>query len=453
MSCRIILSNPGTYHPGDIVYGRVVCDFTSTESFRGIRCKFRGREHTAWTERESYYDSSSKSTKWRTVHYSGDNKFLSVNLNLVGECTLQAGHYEYEFSFTIPRSGIPNPYNGNYGYIRYYIKANVDKAFAFDYEDEVTLHLIVPINFNDIQHELQLSPVNYQDEKTICCMCCASDPITMDVFLEKEAFVVGEVANIKVEVTNMSNESISELNLTLKMTIESKTTSPRTHHKYDNELIALTSATGVGAHGQRTYTFDFQIPHNAMIPNFAGSYLFKQWCVLNVEAVIPGCHSNLDISTGVKLGHIPLIGNQFPPSQVNMIPVHEAPGGAFPSRTMYDDPSSNPPPYPPEGEKAPPYPTGPASGFPVPNGAGFSGAPYPEKGMPMPMPPGGASSSGASAPREDGTPSAPSKAQLAEKDSFEMIDDGASEPPPPSYQDSMKGDFSSNPTAPSAPPK
>lgn len=87
MTCRIVLDNPGSYHPGDSVYGRVVVNFNSKENFRAIKCRFRGKEHTAWTERESYYDSSSKSTKYRTVHYSGDNTFIYVNLILVGEGT------------------------------------------------------------------------------------------------------------------------------------------------------------------------------------------------------------------------------------------------------------------------------------------------------------------------------------------------------------------------------
>ncbi|XP_057662386.1 arrestin domain-containing protein 2-like isoform X2 [Diorhabda carinulata] len=423
MSVRIVLDNSGTYQPGDTVHGKVVCNQSSSQSFRALRCRLRGREHTAWTERESYYDSQSKSTKWRTVHYSGDNKFLAINQDLLGEGTLSPGYHSFPFAFTLPKVNMPNPYNGNYGYIRYYIKAVMDIPFAFDQEDEVTLHIISPINFNFIRQELCLDPVSYQDDKTICCCCCASDPITMEVNLEKEAFVVGEVAKIKVDITNMSNESIVELNVSMKMTIESKTTSPRTHHKYDTELIGLISDTGVGAHGQRVYNIDFQIPQSAIIPNFYGSSLFKQWCVLKVEAVIPGCHSNLEIESGVHLGHIPILeyNSEPQPPRVNWIPASEAPGGLFPTPPIFN-PGLNPPPYSPE--KAPPYPTG-SPGFPTPFGYGEG------------------SSSSATAPREEEAPSAPSKAQLAQGEK--------EEPPPPSYNEIVKGQFT-NPTAPTAPP-
>lgn len=70
-------------------------------------------------------------------------------------------------------------------------------------------HKIVSIFFQN--------PVSLSDDKTLCCCCCTSDPITMDVHLEKEAFVVGEVANVKVHITNMSNDSIESVNLILEM--------------------------------------------------------------------------------------------------------------------------------------------------------------------------------------------------------------------------------------------
>lgn len=41
----------------------------------------------------------------------------------------------------------------------------------------------------------------------------------MDVHLEKEAFVVGEVANVRVDITNMSNENVESLSVKLKMVI------------------------------------------------------------------------------------------------------------------------------------------------------------------------------------------------------------------------------------------
>ncbi|KAG5891408.1 hypothetical protein JTB14_031475 [Gonioctena quinquepunctata] len=408
------------------------------ESIRGIRLKLRGKEHTSWTERESYYDSSEKKTKYRNVHYSGNNTFLEKDFTLIGEGSMQSGRYEYPFSFNLPRT-LPSTFEGSYGYVKYYVKANVDIPFAPDYEDERYLNMHSLIDFNEIRGDLQMDPTVYQDEKTLCCCCCASGPITVDVHLEKESFVQGEVAKIKIEVTNLSNENIDEMSLKLLMTTESKSTSPRTHYKYDSELLWSDSNTGVGAHGERTYEFNVEIPRTAVLYNFNQCTLFRQWNSFKIEAVIPGCHSNLEIEPEVKLGHIPIAGPQtqqlYHPEPV----IHPFPAAP--------PPDSQPPSY--FADKAPPYPTGPPS-FPPPfsnpgfRAPGFTMPPttdlaefpaLPSKGMP-PVP----VHRGLSPELCVNSPSAPTKATLAESEDFVLIggQGRSSEPPPPSYIDAVR---------------
>lgn len=55
-----------------------------------------------------------------------------------------------------------------------------------------------------------------QDEKTICCWCCADGPITMDVYIERGAFVLGEVMKLRIEVENTSNQSLEQMKVKLK---------------------------------------------------------------------------------------------------------------------------------------------------------------------------------------------------------------------------------------------
>ncbi|XP_074028770.1 arrestin domain-containing protein 3 isoform X1 [Leptinotarsa decemlineata] len=460
MSCNIVLENfQGRYYPGNTISGHLVCTFTSRESIRGIRVKLRGKEHTSWTETESYYDSHDKKTKYRTVHYSGDNKFLAVDLTLVGEKTMAPGRYEYPFTFTLPINLPPN-FQGSYGHIKYFIKGTVDIPFAFDYENERNFDVHALVDFNEILSDLQLEPCTYQDEKTICCCCCASGPITMDVMMDKEAFIVGEAAKIKVEVKNLSNENIDQMSVKIKMVLEYKTTSPRTSHKYDDELVASDYDTGVGAHGERTYLFDLRIPSSSAIYNFRRCTLFKQWFVLKVEANIPGCHSNMEVETGVQIGHIPVRGTEQPTHQISHLPSSEIPGGVFPPPPPKHVPD-NPPPYP-SLDREPPYPTGPPA-FPAPVGAvpgqiGFTLPPgseifsipkLPTNGMmPVPVhggaryPPGPSASTAANAPPEESAPSAPTKAEIAEEENFVLLDSEdpsrvSTEPPPPTYNDAV----------------
>lgn len=51
--------------------------------FPAVRVKFRGRAKTAWTESESYYDSASKKSKTRSVHYSAEEAYMDAEYNLV----------------------------------------------------------------------------------------------------------------------------------------------------------------------------------------------------------------------------------------------------------------------------------------------------------------------------------------------------------------------------------
>ncbi|CAG9821144.1 unnamed protein product [Phaedon cochleariae] len=460
-SCKIVLDNfHGSYYPGNTISGHVVCVFDSSKDFRAIRVRLRGKEHTSWWERESYYDSSSKKTKYRNVHYTGDNTILSFDITLVGESTLSRGRYEYPFTFTLPRD-LPTTFDGSYGHIRYYVKANIDIPFAFDYEDERSFTLISLIDFNEIIQQLQLNPVNYEDEKNLCCCCCASDPITMNVEYQKEAFVLGERAKIKVDITNMSNTSLEGLQLQVNMTIESKATSPRTRHKQDTEIVASTSDTGVGAHGQRIYDFDLLIPMSTVLPNFTRSALFKQWCDINVEAVIPGCHSNMEIGASIKLGHIPIGGPSntlLPQGAIMTSSITDIPGGAFPPHPPAVSADQKPPPYP-VGEAAPPYPLGPPGfptatvpsdiGFKVPGSSGGSSPSLSGKRVPVPVPVHGLYPPGPSAPADQSAPSAPTKAEMAKGGDFAMIDEEDSpEPPPPTYHDALSGPSSPYPPGP-----
>ncbi|KAJ8967573.1 hypothetical protein NQ314_002772 [Rhamnusium bicolor] len=334
-SCIVQLDNyQGQYYPGNNVVGRVVCSFTQSKSIREIRLKLRGIEHTSWIGTESYYDNQSKETRTRSVEYTGHNHFLAVNISLRGSGDVGPGRLEYPFNFVLPKN-MPGSYNGKYGWIKFTIKATVDRPFKSDYEDVKEFVVVSPIDFNEMKDELTLRPVAYSDDKTLCCCCCASGPITMNVHLEKEAYIQGETANVRVEITNMSNENVERVEVKMGMTVESRVTSPSSESKCDYELLATDNDTGVGAHGDRTYDFQLEIPKFTVVPNFNLCTLFKQWTILKVKAVLPSCHEDMDISTTIVMGHIPIGGQVqfqnmslqqsgfYPPQQTNQFP----PGG------------------------------------------------------------------------------------------------------------------------------
>ncbi|KAJ8968527.1 hypothetical protein NQ317_001722 [Molorchus minor] len=379
-SCILHLDNySGQFSPGDTIVGRVCCSFNSPKSIRGIKLKLSGKEHTEWTERESYYDSTAKETKYRTVTYTGNNSVLCMEQTIVGQGDLPQGRHEYSFSFILP-TNLPGTFHGRYGSIKFSVKVTVDRPYKIDYVDEKEFNLVAPINFNDIKGQLQLEPVAYSDEKMLCCFWCASGPITMNVHMVKEAFVVGETVPIKIEITNMSNENVETIEVKMGTTVKSTVTSPSTHSKTDHELIATcrdgeSAPTGIGA-----TTSDWKYRN----PQFCT--LFQETTKIGIVAAISGCHSNMDVDFEVILGHIPVGGQQNHPTITEQYPVGGSLHRPYPETHVY-----LPGTYPPS--PVPPYPVSPSQIVPVPvpvpvikpigDGIGFV-MPQPIKAPPTP---------------------------------------------------------------------
>ncbi|XP_056630435.1 arrestin domain-containing protein 17-like [Diorhabda sublineata] len=190
-----------------------------------------------------------------------------------------------------------------FGCIKYYVKATVDIPYSFDYVDEITLPVEVPVDFNDIQDELQLKPITFSNEKTVCCLCCTGGEISMNLQLEKNGFILGEIAKVQIEVKNMSRVNIEQIMLTLTRIWDYKSEGRKERIK---EIMATETETGTDAHTQRTYLIQFKIPQEISIHNLVKCILIKETFRLRAEVLLPLTHRDLVVDAIVKLGHIPL---------------------------------------------------------------------------------------------------------------------------------------------------
>ncbi|XP_050501287.1 arrestin domain-containing protein 3 isoform X2 [Diabrotica virgifera virgifera] len=304
MTCTVELSSGNIYNPGSTIYGKAFCQFYAQEDFNVIKCTFRGEEATCWTTTERHYDRFKKRKETRTVTHQGQNTFVTIDVILSNEGQLPHGQYEYPFSIRLPPN-LAGSFQGPYGTIKYFFVFIVDKGIRSNYMCEVPLTVISPVDFNKIRDELQLQPTSYQDEKILGCCCCASDPLTMEMRLEKEAFAMGEKMKVNVRIVNLSNTTVPRVELNLQQNIWYKTLTG--YRKLDPYILITLAGSGVGAHGDRNYIFDFEIPPVAL-PNFFGCLLFETHYSLIAKAVVPGFHTNLYVQTGdIMLGTIPLI--------------------------------------------------------------------------------------------------------------------------------------------------
>ena len=56
-----------------------------------------------------------------------------------------------------------------------------------------------------------------EDQKMLCCLCCASGPITAEFTIDRSGYVPGEFITISGEVDNFSNKHMSSTSVELRM--------------------------------------------------------------------------------------------------------------------------------------------------------------------------------------------------------------------------------------------
>ena len=90
------------------------------------------------------------------------------------EQIIQPGTYTWPFQFQIP-SNVPSSFQGRHGQIQYALEATVKRSWKFDYTTMVPFTVNSIVDLNTWPGVVQ--PVNMQDHKYICCLCCKSGTI------------------------------------------------------------------------------------------------------------------------------------------------------------------------------------------------------------------------------------------------------------------------------------
>lgn len=428
--CKIWLDNySGQYYPGSVIQGRVICNFDSETSLRAIKVRVKAEEHTEWLGEETYHDPQENRDATRQVLFKGDNDVFSQQIILYGSesgtTSLSAGQHFYPFTFNLPYA-LPASFTCQYGSIIFKIKAIVDRPMARDYEDVAMFNIISPVDLNKFGPDI-LEPTSYSDEKTTCCLCCASGPITLDAQLAKRAIIPGEVVTLSVRLTNMSNVNVEAVKLNFNQLLKYKTQTPSEDSKAEENYLFGTSDVGVGAHGEHNYEFKIDIPTTTIVPNFDQCRLFEASYKMILTAVLPSYHTNLDIVMHPIVGNVP-VGQQ--PQNIQPPPMNNQPQPGFvPPGAPYPPPPGNFPPYNNSNLQGPypgvpqeqfqpqfqgPYQGGPGyPANPYPGGAFPPGGPYPPPtsgpypGYPPASAPYGGDSKAQEAAQNSGNPSAP----------------------------------------------
>ncbi|KAL5005445.1 hypothetical protein ScPMuIL_018901 [Solemya velum] len=350
----------GVFYAGQILQGHVTVELNEGMKMREIRLKFEGKAYVHWTEQ--HHTGSGKNRRTRTVHYSANEYYFNTTVPLYGKglgqgdtSVLPAGRHTYPFQFQLP-PGLPSSFEGSDGHVRYSIKGTIDKPWKFDHTTKRAFTVICLLDLN--REPTALTPAQGENNKMVCCLCCASGPISSILRLDRRGYVPGEAIMINAEINNLSSRRMVSSSVKLKMcTTFHATTKSRSTSK---DIVKVTR--GEIAAGGSDYWTGERLVIPPLPPSYlAGCQIIDIQYILELTVDPAGPALDLHVPLELILGTIPLQSVVQQYSRQQQLPIT-----AEPLPTKYGiEPAPLAMPYaPPTMPSAPPtMPSAPAAGF------------------------------------------------------------------------------------------
>lgn len=287
------------YHPGQAVRGKCVLELKGDMRLKAVRVFMRGLAKVHWTE--------SRSTGNRlgayTEHYNAELEYFFQGQTLFGSESgdgrdvLTEGHHEFNFTFVLPATGVTTSFEGKYGSVRYWLKAEVEKPWSFNHKTKKAFTVISPIDINRNEY---LTAVESSVEKTLCCWCCTSGPISLYARTDRKGYCPGESIAITADFENLSGRTVvPHATLHQTQTFLAGGKSRSRHCKF-------TTVTGVALQPGRSANWDAQllkIP--AVSPSITNCCLIHVEYAVRITLQIPGAY-NLFVDLPIVIGTVPL---------------------------------------------------------------------------------------------------------------------------------------------------
>lgn len=192
-----------TFSSGDQVTGQISFELTKETKINSITMALKGFAHVHWS-------SGSGGKKRSKRHYSARVEFFKLKSVILQEdgvvrqpVNLQPGVHVYPFTCHIPQGDFPSTFHGAHGQILYRLEVGILRPWHMSKEFMTELKFVSHVNVND---PLLRAPLSGTNSTTLCCLWCASGPITMTVSTEKKAFMPGETVKIHCECSNASDK-------------------------------------------------------------------------------------------------------------------------------------------------------------------------------------------------------------------------------------------------------
>lgn len=221
------------YFPGQNVTGQLIIHPKQAYKARNVKVRLSGKIKT----KVDYTERRDGNTHHRTAHQTIT---LFQTRNIVwpplgsNETHLQPQQYILPFNFLLPSINLPSSFEGGrHGHIRYALDCNIDVAWWFDPKILLPITILELIDVNNPSYTI---PTPHSEiDKTLCCLCCASGPLTLSGYLEHNAFSPGEQIKVFWSVNNSTGKDMGQLKAIL---IKKTLFRARHHRKYHTQKIS-----------------------------------------------------------------------------------------------------------------------------------------------------------------------------------------------------------------------
>ncbi|KAM4615877.1 arrestin domain-containing protein 3-like [Polymixia lowei] len=199
------LNERNSYSSGELMTGQISFVLSKETKINSITLSLKGIAKVHWSTGGGGGKRGSK-----RKHFSAKLEFFNLKRIILQEdgavgvpAKLPSGTHVYPFTCQIPQGDFPSSFRGVHGEIVYTLTVGIKRPW------HLTKDYTTEFNFTkriDNNPEL-LAPLAGSNCMMLCCLWCASGPISMSGRLEKKGFVPGENVKIICKFSNASSRT------------------------------------------------------------------------------------------------------------------------------------------------------------------------------------------------------------------------------------------------------
>lgn len=292
------------YFAGTTVEGNVVLEASKVEKIHNVKIVLSGEARTYWTVAVG-----------NRVYLYSDNEVLFRNMRLLSGSedtycaqVITAGVHKFPFQFQLPSDGCPSSFQSEElreGSIRYWLTATVSQPTSnATIEKDIIVNEIVDISVPQL-----IEPQSSSNETTVCCLWCASGPISLSVTTDKGGYCIGESIAISIKAKNYSRRRVTVVRASLKQkaTLYAKDrTFPysRPAERVEKKLIQMIQRPGIEPGGTCTWVNEPLLIPSTTTPTISSCRIVKLSYSLTVTLALPYAN-DVHVTIPIRIGNLP----------------------------------------------------------------------------------------------------------------------------------------------------